>query len=413
MNGKVRVGLVGVGMAGNFHLACLRRVHGVEVEVVGAVSKRMESCRAFAEKNKMKAFQSVEEMLDEVDAIIVCSPPYAHQDQILLAASRGKHVLCEKPLTGYFGPGGDELQFRGDLAPKAPMFDAVREKLAALRKAVQQSGIIFGYAENFVYAPAVQKERELIEQSGSQLLRMIGEESHNGSHSGDYGIWARAGGGSLVGKGCHPLTALLYLKRCEKATAGRLVNQPNEKAAAAPVAAQPATPAYVPHSVTARTHQLTRLPQYRDAGKIRTAYHDIEDYGWMHVTFADGTVADVVTGETTLGGIYDYLEIFANNHRSRCRLNPVSMLDFYNPEHKQFADAYLVEKISSNEGWTPVSADEHYTMGYQAEVQDFIESIAAGRQPICGIDLAIDTMLIIYAAYLSQERGGTEVILDQ
>ena len=408
MSATVRIGLVGVGMAGKFHLACLKRVHGVNVQVVGVTSRRAESREAFAAEHGLTAFDSVEAMLDHVDAIIICSPPHAHQQQILLAASHGKHVLCEKPLTGFFGPSGADTAFRGDLEPKGPMLDAVRLRLAELRQAVESSGIIFGYAENFVYAPSVQKERQLIQQSGAQLLRMIGEESHSGSHSGDYGIWARAGGGSLMGKGCHPLTALLYLKRCEQATTGKLINSADDKAAA------PAHDLHKmrPQSVTARTHKLTRLPDYRDAGLLRTKYHDIEDYGWMHVTFGDGTVADVVTGETTLGGIYDYLEIFANNHRARCRLNPVSMLDFYNPRHEQLADAYLVEKLSSNEGWSPVSANEHYTMGYQGEVQDFVECVAEGRRPICDLDLAIDTTLVIYAAYLSDQQGGAEVKLD-
>ena len=47
------------------------------------------------------------------------------------------------------------------------------------------------YAENWVYAPAVQKEREIVVKTGAQILRMIGEESHSGSHSPSYGIWRR------------------------------------------------------------------------------------------------------------------------------------------------------------------------------------------------------------------------------
>jgi len=164
-----------------------------------------------------------------------------------------------------------------------------------------------------------------------------------------------------------------------------------------------------PRSVTGRVHELTRLAGYRDAGFLRTNYRDIEDYGWMHVEFEDGTVGDVVTGETTLGGIYDYVEVFANNHRTRCRLNPVAMLDVYNPRHEQLKDVYLVEKLSSNEGWSPVSADEAFTMGYLAEMQDFLTCAAEGREPVCGLELALDTTLVIYAAYVSAEQGGAEV----
>ena len=51
-------------------------------------------------------------------------------------------------------------------------------------------------------------------------------------------------------------------------------------------------------------------------------------------------------------------------------------------------------------------------MGYTAEMQDFLTCAAEGTQPVCGMALAIDTMLVIYAAYLSDERSGAEVAVD-
>jgi predicted dehydrogenase len=218
---------------------------------------------------------------------------------------------------------------------------------------------------------------------------MLGEESHKGSASPVYGIWKYAGGGSLIGKGCHPLTALLYLKACE----GR-------KRAGKPIR---------PAAVSARTHELTRLPGYQDRGFIRTDYLDIEDSGWMHVIFDDGTTGDVVTGELALGGIYDYVEVFANNHRARCRISPTDLLDMYNPSGPQFEGIYLMEKLSTNEGWNHAAPDENWTMGYLAEAQDFITSAAAGRQPQSDLALALDTTATIYAAYVSAERRGAEV----
>ncbi|MHB0936026.1 MAG: Gfo/Idh/MocA family protein [Armatimonadota bacterium] len=389
---QLRIGIVGAGMAGGFHVECLRRVYGVNVEIAGVTSLRAESRQAFGAKYGIPVYDSLEAMLDHVDVVDICSPPAVHAGGMLLAAQAGKHLIVEKPLTGYFGPEGDE-GFRGNVFPKARMLEEVLATLQEIAKTVGKSGKSFGYAENFVYGPAIQKERAVIEHSKAMVLRMLGEESHNGSHAPYYGIWKFGGGGSFIGKGCHPLGAILYLKRVEGlARLGRPIR---------------------PVAVTARTHELTRLPGYEDRGFIRTDYLDIEDSGWMHVIFDDGTFGDVITGEVVLGGIYDYVEVFANNHRTRCRLSPTNLTDLYNPKASELEGLYLMEKISTQEGWVNAAQDENFTMGYQAEIQDFIECAATGRQPQSDLPLAIDCTAAIYAAYLSAERKGAEVEIPQ
>ncbi len=388
MSKKLRVGIVGTGFAGQFHLDSLRRVYGVEVEIAGVTSRRPESRKAFGEKHGIPVYDDLAAMLPNIDVVDLCTPPSLHEDGILQAARAGVHVICEKPLSGYFGPAGCGPEYRGDRDAKEPMLDAVTTQLAELTRQVKAAGIVFGYAENFVYAPVIRKESEIVAKTGAQILRMLGEESHNGSASDVYGIWRYQGGGSLIAKGCHPLGALLYLKRIEGLTRlGRPIR---------------------PSRVTARCEQLTRLPDYDDRTFIRTEYHDTEDHGWMHVVFDDGTVGDVIAGEVVLGGIYDYVEVFANNHRTRCEMSPVRMAHTFNPSGPQYADIYTVEKISTKEGWTEVSADEHFTMGYLDEVQDFLTCMAQGGEPQSNLALACDTILTIYAAYLSDERKGCE-----
>jgi len=386
---KVRVGLVGTGFAGKFHLESLRCVHGVQVEMAGVTSLRAASRAAFGKEHGIAVYESAEAMLPDVDLLDICSPPSAHGAALLAAAAANKHVVCEKPFTGWFGPADADESFCGNTVSKQKMLDEVVSDLADLAAALRKSAGIFGYAENFVYAPSVQKEREIIEKSGAQILRMTGEESHNGSHSPVYGIWRYQGGGSIMGKGCHPLTGILYLKRVEGlARDGKPIR---------------------PAAVSARAHGLTQLSGYRDAGFIRTDYHDTEDYGLMHVVFEDGMVADVMTSELVLGGIYDFIEVFANNHRTRCHMSPAHLMDTYNPGAESFKDIYLVEKASTKEGWSPTAPDENFTLGYKAEVQDFLECAAQGREPQSCLELALDTITTIYAAYLSDEKKGAEV----
>ena len=53
--------------------------------------------------------------------------------------------------------------------------------------------------------------------------------------------------------------------------------------------------------------------------------------------------------------------------------------------------------------------DEDWMSGYPQEIQDFMECVAYDREPKCGALLAVDTVAVMYAAYLSAERHGTEV----
>lgn len=375
----LKIGIAGARFAAHLHLLGYRRVYGIDARLVAVTSPTRERREAFARESGATPYPSLAAMLPHVDVVDVCAPPAAHEPLALEAIEAGKHVVIEKPFTGAFdkAAGADALL-------KEALGSADR-----LVRAARRRGVVLGYAENWVYAPAVQKEREIVEKSGAQILWMTGAESHNGSHSPVYGIWRHAGGGSLVGKGCHPLSACLYLKQVEgRARDGRPIR---------------------PQSVSCRLHEITRLPGFRDRGFLRTDYEDIEDYSGLHVTFDDGTVADVFATELVLGGVHSWLDVFANNHRTSCRLNPVNLLDTYNPEAAQFRDVYVVEKIGTKEGWSHPTADEEWQQGFYAEIQDFAECCASGRRPQSGALVAHDTIATLYAGYVSAARRGQDV----
>ena len=383
----LRIGIVGSRFAAHLHLTAYRRVHGTDARLVGVTSPTRERREAFARESGVTAYASLEALLPHVDVVDVCSPPATHEPVALAAIEAGKHVIVEKPFTGAFGPATGS--FAGNRAAKEALLKEAVASADRIARAARRRGVVLGYAENWVYAPAVQKEREIVEKTQAQILWMLGGESHSGSHSPVYGIWRHAGGGSLVGKGCHPLTACLYLKQVE----GRV---------------RTGTPIR-PATVSARVHEITRLPGFRDRGFLRTDYEDVEDYSQLHVTFEDGTVANVFATELVLGGVHNWLEVFANNHRTTCRLNPVNLLDTYNPEGAQFRDIYVVEKIGTKEGWSHPAADEEWQQGFYAEIQDFVECCVSGRRPQSGALIAHDTVATLYAGYVSAERNGQEV----
>ncbi len=383
----LRVGIVGARFAARFHWNGYQKVYGTPVEVTGVTSASSESRKAFAHEHGMRAFDSFEALCDAADVIDICAPGSLHETLAVAALRRGKHVIVEKPFTGYYGPGTDD--FRGNRFSKEIMRQEALASCDRILTAARESKRIICYAENWVYAPAIQKEREILTKSRGQALWIIGDESHSGSHSPYYGQWKFSGGGSLVGKGCHPLTAALSLKRSEgEARMGKPIR---------------------PVTVSARTHEITRNKNFQDEGFLRKDYDDVEDYSQVHVTFQDGTVADIFASELVLGGVHNWLEVFANNHRTRCNLNPVDALETYNPREELFKDVYVVEKIGTKQGWSRPAADEDWQHGYPQEFQDFMESVRDGREPLSNGELARDTIAVLYTAYVSAEKRGTEV----
>ena len=386
----VRSGIVGAGFSASFHFEALQKVYGTDVEIVGVHTLDPESGRPYAESRGIGYYPTLDALLDAVDVVHVCVPPVAHEPVAVAALARDKFVICEKPLTGYFGDGSAD--FHWAKANKQTALDAALKSVERMLAAEAQSNGRLMYAENWVYAPAVQKEREILEKTGGQIIWMHGEEAHSGSHSVDYAYAARCGGGVLIGKGCHPLTAAFYLKQVEgRVRDGRPI---------------------LPRTVSARTHAITRLEGFRDEGHIRCDYYDIEDFSLMHVEFDDGTIADIVASDIVLGGIHNWLEVCANNHRALCNINPNTSMQTYNPVERNFDDIYVVEKIGTKQGWACTSPDEDWFTGYPQEIEAFYRTVAYGEPVQSDSQLAANTISTIYSAYVSADQQGTAVAVQ-
>ena len=377
---RVRVGILGSGFAAGFHIQALRRMHSVEAALLGMYSPTHEHRARFAREYELPSLDSPEAVMDAADVVHVCTPPATHEALAVQALEAGKSVVVEKPLTGHFP--------EGPYDPEKSLSGAVQSVRRIVEAERNSAGRVL-YAENWVYAPAIQKEREVIEKTGAQILWLHGEEAHSGSHSEYYGYRRFSGGGSLIGKGCHPLSTALYLKRVEgRARTG------------API--RPAT-------VSGRCHRVTASPHFVDAGHIRSDYHDVEDFSMLHVVFEDDTVADVFASELILGGIHNWLEVAANNHRTLVNINPNNAMQTYNPKASYFADINVVEKIGTKEGWASTSPDEDWFAGYQHEAEAFYRAVALGEELESDLPLAADSIACIYAGYLSAARNGAEV----
>ena len=93
----------------------------------------------------------------------------------------GKDVIVEKPFTGYYGSGSQD--FKGNQFSKEIMLKEAVASSRRILEAADRSGKKLMYAEDWVYAPVIQREREILVATKGQILWMLGEESHSGSHS--------------------------------------------------------------------------------------------------------------------------------------------------------------------------------------------------------------------------------------
>src|SRR5262245_66033316 len=103
------------------------------------------------------------------------------------------------------------------------MYERVSQEMNKTCAAIKASGRLFMYAEDWIYAPAVTKVVEILNATKDKILFIKAEESHSGSHAAHAAQWAMTGGGSLIRMGCHPLSAVLYLKQVEARSRGERI----------------------------------------------------------------------------------------------------------------------------------------------------------------------------------------------
>jgi predicted dehydrogenase len=97
---------VGAGGLGYHHVRILRDVEGATL--AGFVEQRPERAAQVASELGVRAYPSIEQILDDVDALTIVVPTPAHFAVAKVALERGKHLLIEKPIAATLGE-ADEL----------------------------------------------------------------------------------------------------------------------------------------------------------------------------------------------------------------------------------------------------------------------------------------------------------------
>jgi len=395
---KIQVGMVGVGFVAHIHInafkenSLLARVVGICASKKGG--KRVEE---FAEIYGIpKVYENFEEMAasPDIDVIDGCVPTGIHEDVIIAAARNKKHIICEKPLTGYFGENQKDKEWTGETVSKRHMLRKVLAKTQRITEVIAENNVKFMYAENFVYAPAVDKAKRLIKASGAPIMELRAEESHSGSHAAYARCWKTAGGGSLLRMGSHPVGVVLHLKRFE----GQIKY-------GKPIRAK---------SVFAEIGHLTKMKHIQDEKEhyIFTGWGDVEDWSVVVISFEDDSKATIFSTDVSLGGVKNLVEIYTSQGVIYANITPNNMMMAYAPTPHIWGDEYISEKLETKAGWSFPSPDEDWARGYPQEIRDFMKALLENKEPISGLVLAKETTEIIYAAYVSAEEGIRIELVD-
>jgi predicted dehydrogenase len=103
----IRIGVVGVGALGFHHARQLRTIESASL--IGFHESNPARATQVATELGLRSFDSLDRLLDAVDAISVVVPTPAHHAVASKALSLGKHVLVEKPIAATLEEADDLL----------------------------------------------------------------------------------------------------------------------------------------------------------------------------------------------------------------------------------------------------------------------------------------------------------------
>ena len=268
----VRVGVIGTGQIGKFHLNSYQEIPGADV--VGVVDIDEAEVQRVAEHfGVADCYTDFRQLLarDDIDAVDVCLHNNYHMPVTVVALEAGKHVYCEKPMAGTY-------------------IDAKR-----MLEVAQATGRQLSIQLNTLFASETKAAKAIIEagelgkiyHARSTGHRRRGRPYVDGYGSPTFVQKEHSAGGALYDMGVYHIARMLYL-----------VGNPAVE------------------RVSGKTYQETAI----DAQRLAHSGYNVEELGLGFVRLAGGLTLDIIESWAIHMDSFEGSSVFGSE--GGVRLNP-------------------------------------------------------------------------------------------
>ncbi len=186
---KVRWGVLGTAAIARGSVIPAMQI-AKDTQLYAIAGRNLEKAKAFQQEFGFeKAYGSYEELLDDdsVDAVYIPLPNHLHREWAMKAMQKGKHVLCEKPMSG-------------SKYEEQEMFEAADSARVILMEA---------YA--YLHSPYIKAIKDEMQRGAIGKIQFIESVFYTQGYEEDIRIHKDYYGGALYDLGCYNTSLILHL----------------------------------------------------------------------------------------------------------------------------------------------------------------------------------------------------------
>ncbi|HEX4570602.1 MAG TPA: Gfo/Idh/MocA family oxidoreductase, partial [Dongiaceae bacterium] len=304
-----------------------------------------------------------------------------------LGATRGIHRLAKA---------GQARLVR--VACEKPLARALAEA-REMQRLAEDAGLLHGYLENQVFAPAVQRGKEIVWRravpSGGRPYLARAAEEHSGPHMPWFWQGVRQGGGALSDMGCHSIEVARFLLTRPGAPRDDL--------------------RLVSANATIGNLKWTR-PEYAEklqkmmGAEVDYRRRPSEDFARSALIFRDPEDREVLVEATNSwayvgAGLRATIELLGAEYMMSFNSLDTGLKIFMSRDIRGGQGEDMIEKQNAEQGLMPVLEDEASAYGYVSENRHMVEAFRHRRSPAETFADGVAVVEMLMALYRSAELG--------